>query len=71
MALNNFPYKILVKRDTTDVDDIDLWCKEKFGPGGFQSQWDVGFADESPYNYDLFYYFKEEKDAVLFALRWV
>lgn len=69
--MTDFPYKILVKRDTTDVDDIDSWCKQQFGPGGFHSQWDVGYADDSPYSYDLFYYFKQEKDAVLFALRWL
>lgn len=69
--MTDFPYKILVKRDTTDVDEIDDWCEKHFGPNGFHSQWDVGYADDNPYKYDLFYYFKQEKDAVLFALRWL
>lgn len=71
MVIDKFPYKILLKRDSTDTNEIDRWCTDKFGPNGDHDQWDVSYANESPYNYDLFYYFKQEKDAVLFILRWV
>lgn len=68
--MKDFPYKVFVKMDSVESDHINDWCRERFGPDSFQGQWDVSYEDDSPYNYNLFYYFKNEKDATLFLLKW-
>jgi len=62
-------YKVLVKLPSTDTDHIDEWCWKHFGEQG--EKWDCCFADDSPWNYDQYYMFANQKDAMLFTLRWV
>jgi len=67
-----FPYKIDLRVDLSDYDPIILrWCEEQFGkqwgllnPNGIWTEHlrHVGCRE---------WHFKNEKDAVLFALRWV
>lgn len=46
--------------------DVIDWCTEMFGPGGRNKKctWRFGWAENNNF------YFKQERDAVAFALRW-
>jgi hypothetical protein len=41
------------------------WCEGRFGPGGRKSRWRFGWT-----NLTSTFYFKQEKDATMFVLRW-
>lgn len=47
--------------------DIQDWCNKTFGPGGRSKKlrWRYGWTEKSNV-----YYFKNSKDAMMFALRW-
>ncbi len=51
-----------------DLDDMRQWCHDTFGPGGRKRQyrWRYGWIER---NASLFY-FRTEKDALFFTLRW-
>ena len=58
------------KRRYHEVDDMILWCKNNIGRGGYipheYNSWEiVGIFGNSTFR------FKNEKDSVLFALRWL
>ena len=44
------------------------WCEEIFGPSGRNKKyrWRFGWADR----YEDYFYFRTEKDALFFLLRW-
>jgi hypothetical protein len=52
-------------------EEIRAWCRANFGPGMWSNPkdhtqdwgWDSGFGNTH-------YFFKNEKDAIIFALRW-
>ena len=69
--MKGLPYKVFVpisNYDTSQYLPIDKWCKEHIG--NLREDWDASYADDNPYNVNLIYYFKQERDAVLFGLRW-
>ena len=45
--------------------DIRDWCYQMFGPGGRKQQWRFGWTQ----THDT-YYFRCEKDVLMFTLRW-
>ena len=45
--------------------EIISWCEESFGPGGRKWRWRFGWMKE-----DSTFYFKDERDASIFMLRW-
>jgi len=44
------------------------WCEEKFGPGG--TRWRIRY-DTGTITYRDEYQFVSEKDAIIFAIRWL
>ena len=59
-----WPHSIKIKELTDDdVYDIENWLGEKLGT--FKGRWNVVYE----YNHTDFY-FKEQGDAVIFALKW-
>ena len=45
------------------ITDIEMWLGEKFGT--FKGRWNVVYTTN-----DTYFYFRNEKDAVMFSLRW-
>lgn len=62
----NVPINNPVTRD--DIEEMHVWCNTVFGPGGRNKQyrWRYGWIQRRT---DSFY-FRNEKDAMLFVLRW-
>ena len=59
-----WPYRVKVNSDNTkDITPVELWLGKQFGT--FKGRWNVVYQ----YNYTEFY-FKNQKDANWFALRW-
>lgn len=59
-----WPYRVKVNSDNTnDITPVELWLGEKLGT--FKGRWNVVYK----HNYTEFY-FKEQEDAVIFALKW-
>jgi hypothetical protein len=59
-----WPYKVTVGKDNTDdIIDIELWLGAQLGT--FKGRWNVVYQ----FNKTDFY-FREGKDATMFALRW-
>lgn len=59
-----WPYRVKVNSDNTnDITPVELWLGEKLGT--FKGRWNVVYE----YNHTDFY-FKEQGDAVIFALKW-
>jgi len=60
-----WPSKILITKDEFDSDhyEIEMWLGEKMG--SFKGRWNM-----VPANRGVHYYFRDSKDATLFALRW-
>jgi hypothetical protein len=57
------------------VSDAMVWCKKHFGKQwrsqkNPQGTWIVIGPDEPPARNDYRWYFRNEKDAMLFTLRW-
>ena len=74
--LDSFPYNIGVIYNS--ADEITKWCTEKFGEAGDYSpssqtslplRWHARKIT-FPYDEGLIVNFRDEADAVLFALRW-
>lgn len=60
-----WPHKVIVDIDNTrmKIDNVELWLAERVG--GFKVKWNA------VYNYNSTdYYFRDGKDATMFALRW-
>jgi len=49
----------------SDNQAIRTWCEQSFGPGGRKQRWRFGWTGS-----DNTFYFRNEKDALLFVLRW-
>lgn len=64
-------YQIILK--TPDWHDVQQWCESQFGE--FDNRWYKSGIDPAEYIIEgaikTVWYFKEEKDAVLFSLRWL
>jgi hypothetical protein len=60
-----WPAKILIPKDEFDVGhyDIEMWLGEKMG--AFKGRWNM-----VPTLKGVDYYFRDGKDATMFALRW-
>jgi len=60
-----WPYKVKVndKEFTTSITEMEIWLGEQLGT--FKGRWNVVYQ----YNQTDFY-FREGRDATLFALRW-
>lgn len=58
----------LVPYTPHQVDDVLEWCKEIYGPGGRNKKykWRYGWLHRHA---DTFY-FRDEKDALFFVLKW-
>jgi len=73
VVIREFPYTVV----TNNVFnwEADLWCSDNFGERWFATDnkegvWTCFWAGiEAPKNY--VWHFKNEKDAVVFSLRWV
>lgn len=72
---NDFPYVLIIPKIKNQWE-ADKWCTEKFGKkwsvvdnreGVWRCFW-RGFKSPGPGNYE--WSFKNEQDAVLFALTW-
>jgi hypothetical protein len=60
-----WPSKILITKDEFDGDhyEIEMWLGEKMG--SFKGRWNT-----VPSYQGVHYYFRDSKDATLFALKW-
>ena len=59
-----WPFMVKVNSDNLkDITPIEIWLGEKLGT--FKGRWNVVYQ----YN-ETHFYFKQGKDATLFALRW-
>ncbi len=59
-----WPCKVRVNSDNKkDITSIELWLGEQFGT--FKGKWNVVYQ----YN-ETHFYFKNQRDATWFALRW-
>lgn len=65
-----FPYHVTIYR--MDWDVIEYWCNEYIGE--FEQKWYKLGVDPARYvvvgDYSTKWFFANEKDAMLFALRW-
>lgn len=61
---NIWPYKISTNVGFESVDELELWLGNHVG--GFKIKWNAVYK----YN-GTDYYFKDSKDATMFALKWV
>ena len=53
--------------DSDKIDQMMEWCNNQFSAW----VWDWSYVDDSDLNSDVYFYFDEEKDAVVFSLRWL
>lgn len=51
------------------IEEMNRWLRENVGDGGWMPVLDAKWKIESAYGRHT-YWFKDSKDAVLFALRW-
>lgn len=60
-----WPAKVLIPKDEFDSDHyhIECWLGERLGP--FKGRWNM-----VPSMKGVDYYFRDSKDATMFALRW-
>lgn len=63
-------YKVSLDFDVVDWNDRLDWCKEQFGPASMAAE--SKFAIFQPRWYQQFetIYFRDEKDYMLYTLRW-
>jgi hypothetical protein len=66
---SKYKHKVTFKGGHKDVPhhQINEWCERTFGPGGRSKKlrWRRGWTDK-----DDTFYFKSDKDAMLFAMKW-
>lgn len=56
----------LVPYTANDLHNLKDWCKQQFGEPGKKARWRYGWV----YRDTDTFYFRDEKDALFFALRW-
>lgn len=72
--MNDLPYEVFISKD--QHREAEAWCREKFGPrweatGYRQGIWCCFWAGfRGPHSGKYRYYFQNDKDAMLFILRW-
>jgi hypothetical protein len=61
-----WPYKVEVNHKVfiNSVTEIELWLGKQFGT--FKDRWTVVYQTD----HTTYFYFRESKDAIIFALRW-
>jgi len=63
---SKYKHKITMPNSwASDNQAIRTWCEQSFGPGGRKQRWRFGWTGS-----DNTFYFRNEKDALLFVLRW-
>jgi hypothetical protein len=61
-----WPHKVTINlKPGLTLDEVDSWLTSRFG--GFKKGWNYNIVD---YYGGVDFYFKQEQDATLFALRW-
>ncbi len=69
--VTRYKYKVPVEiRDTDRIQEMEDWCIRMFGLSD-RGRWYWGYKDDSDYNSDVNYLFEDEKDMLLFRLRWL
>lgn len=60
-----WPYKVKVNENefTTSITEMEIWLGEKLGT--FKGRWHIVYQHKH-----TDFYFKEQGDAVIFALKW-
>jgi len=59
-----WPSKIVIKSDDlADITPIETWLSERYG--AFKGRWNVVYQ-----LHETHFYFRETKDATIFALKW-
>jgi hypothetical protein len=68
MSTREWQIDVYSKAGTKTLADITAWCESTFGPGGRNARytWRKNWIVKQPNRF----YFKQEKHAMLFALRW-
>ena len=64
-----YPYSIAVS--IVSIDEAFKWCEHQFGEAKFLPSWATFRHARWKYNSKARFYFKYEKDYVLFALRFL
>ena len=61
-----WPYKVKIKKlqDAVDITTMEIWLGEMLGT--FKGKWTIVYRHDG-----TDFYFRDERDANLFALRWV
>ena len=73
---SEFNHSIAINQYSADVNEVRRWCTDKFGYSDSKywfGRWCWNFSydrDKGLRHSEYYFYFKEEQDAVLFALRW-
>ena len=79
VRVSKHEYKVAVKKinkpydeEDDDLREIIKWCKENFGVGGRNKKciWRYGWI-RNYNNTNNTFYFKFEKDALFFCMRWL
>ena len=58
-------HKIKITLSVGNDREVREWCEQMFGPGGHKGRWRFGWVHK-----DDNYYFRSNKDATMFMLRW-
>jgi len=60
-----WPYKVKVNKNefTTSVTEMEIWLGEQLGT--FKGRWNVVYQSK-----EIYFYFRDGKDATMFSLRW-
>ena len=63
---SKYKHKITVpKASINREEEMREWCEQSYGPGGRKQRWRFGWIQN-----DSTFYFKSDKDAMMFVLRW-
>ena len=63
---SKYKTKVMFKGSGQSHSQMHEWCTEKFGPGGRKFRWRRGWIEEN-----TTFYFRNQKDASMFILRWM
>lgn len=60
-----WPYKVKVNGNefNTSITEMEVWLGEQLGT--FKGRWNVVYQSK-----EIYFYFRESKDATIFSLRW-